>query len=247
MPSSPQTAQQFEAKLTHSLRAQYLLFLPRSYDPQGPKRWPLLLFLHGSGERGSALAKVKVHGPPRIVESQPDFPFVLVSPQCPSGEIWCSEILCLLLEDILGRHRVDPSRVYLTGISMGGYGVWKLAIAYPERFAAIAPICGGGDVLPILLGDRQKIQALRTLGVWAFHGGKDPVVGLEESEKLVAAFRHIGNEARLTIYPEAGHDSWTETYNNPALYRWFLEHQRRLARPIFKSAAARAGWKSKSG
>jgi predicted peptidase len=133
----------------------------------------------------------------------------------------------LLLDHLEERYSVDLARIYVTGLSMGGYGTWSLALATPQRFAAVAPICGGGNVLSILLANQHKLQALRTMGVWAFHGAKDPIVQPEESEKMVNAFKRIGNDAKLTVYPEAGHDSWTETYDNPALYRWFLEHNRR--------------------
>jgi predicted peptidase len=110
---------------------------------------------------------------------------------------------------------------------MGGYGTWKLALAHPEKFAAIVPICGGGERIDVLLAGRERAAALRDLGVWAFHGAKDPVVPLEESERMVDAFKKTGvKEVKLTIYPEADHNSWTETYFNPALYEWLLKHQR---------------------
>ena len=122
---------------------------------------------------------------------------------------------------------VDTNRVYLTGLSMGGYGTWSLATEHPERFAAIAPICGGGDTIQILLTTPAKARALKTLGVWAFHGAKDPVVKVEESERLVAALKKAGGqEVKLTVYPEAQHDSWTETYSHQELYDWFLAHSR---------------------
>jgi predicted peptidase len=111
---------------------------------------------------------------------------------------------------------------------MGGFGAWSLSTAHPERFAAIAPICGGGDTISILLADGKRKDQLKRLPIWAFHGGKDPVVNVEESEKMVAAYKRIGNKnVELTVYPEAGHDSWTETYNNPKLYEWFLSHRLR--------------------
>jgi predicted peptidase len=113
---------------------------------------------------------------------------------------------------------VDPDRVYLTGLSMGGYGTWSLAAAHPERFAAIVPICGGGNP-----ADAAK---LASLPVWVFHGAKDPTVPLERSKEMVEAIKSAGGNPRFTIYPEAGHDSWTETYNNPELYQWLLEQKK---------------------
>jgi predicted peptidase len=115
----------------------------------------------------------------------------------------------------------------LTGLSMGGYGAWSLGTMHPERFAALAPICGGGELISVLLSSRDKSQALNTIGIWAFHGAKDPVVPVEESRRMVDAVKRAGvKDVKLTVYPEAQHDSWTETYNNPELYRWLLEHQR---------------------
>jgi predicted peptidase len=222
-----QTPQNFEREIKRTLTARYLLFLPEGYAKEPAKRWPTILFLHGAGERGNDLEMVKRHGPPKIVQEKKDFPFIVISPQCPPGERWSNEVLIHLLEDVMGRYSVDTNRIYLTGLSMGGYGTWSLAAAYPERFAAIAPICGGGETISVLLSGREKGSWLRTLGVWAFHGAKDPVVRLEESERMVNAFKRAGNgNVKLTVYPEATHDSWTETYNNPELYDWFLQHTR---------------------
>lgn len=226
-----QTPHSFEAKTTKVIQANYLLFLPQGYDAKVSKRWPLILFLHGAGERGTDIWKVAVHGPPKIVKDKPDFPFVVVSPQCPAGERWSNEVLLALLEEVMSKYAVDTSRVYLTGLSMGGYGTWTLGAAYPEKFAAIAPICGGGETITVLLSGRDKKEALKTLGVWAFHGGKDPVVPMSESERMVEAMKKAGCEdVKLTVYPEAKHDSWTETYSTPELYDWFLKHERTPAK-----------------
>lgn len=223
-----QAPQQFQARVRDRLQAGYQIFLPRDYQASSPKRWPLIMFLHGSGERGKDLAKVTVHGPPKLVLTQPDFPFVVVSPQCPNDQVWSDETLLSLLDDVLARYAVDPARVYLTGLSMGGYGTWSLAVRAPSRFAAVAPICGGGETIRLILPGPGQAAALRTLGVWAFHGGKDTVVAPEESERMVSAFKKAGcRDVQLTIYPEAGHDSWSETYKNPKLYEWFLQHERR--------------------
>jgi predicted peptidase len=223
-PDTGQTPRSFELVRTERLQGNYLLFLPSNFDRNKP--WPLLLFLHGAGERGSDLHLVTKHGPPRIVSENPDFPFILVSPQCPAGETWSNETLLALLEVVSRDLPVDPKRIYLTGLSMGGYGAWSLAMAYPEKFAAVAPICGGGSILPVLLTNPAKRAALRALPVWAFHGAKDNVVQLSESERMIDALKRIGNPAKLTVYPEAGHDSWTETYENQELFDWFLQHEK---------------------
>ncbi len=217
--ASGQHHQVFEKTITKTLSCNYLLFLPKGYSEK-KQGWPLMLFLHGAGERGSDLKKVKIHGPPKIVEKQKDFPFIVVSPQCPEDDWWTDkvEVLINLLDDIVVRYNVDTDRIYLTGLSMGGYGSWALAAKYPERFAAVAPICGGGN--------RIMAFRLKDVPVWAFHGAKDTVVPLKESEEMVNAMKSLGGNARLTVYPEAGHDSWTETYNNEQLYDWFLEHRK---------------------
>jgi predicted peptidase len=224
---NPQEVKSFEKKITKTVGANYLLFLPKGYETKGEKRWPLMLFLHGAGERGFDIWKVAVHGPPKIVKNKADFPFIVVSPQCPESEHWSNDVLLSLLDDVIARLAVDTNRVYLTGLSMGGYGTWSLGTQYPERFAAIAPICGGGEPVRIVLAGGKKAAALKAMGVWAFHGGKDPVVPLSESERMVAALKKVGcTDVKLTVYPEAQHDSWTETYNNPELYEWFLKHSR---------------------
>ena len=223
-----QMAKHFQFKTNQTVKADYLLFLPKGYRAGSDKRWPLILFLHGAGERGSDVWKVAIHGPPKVVTERADFPFLVVSPQCPEDQVWSNDVLLALLEEITREYAVDTKRIYLTGLSMGGYGTWSLGLKYPEKFAAIAPICGGGELIAVILASRDKPQALKTLGVWAFHGGKDPVVPVEESRRMVEAIKKAGAEdVKLTVYPEAGHDSWTETYKNPELYQWFLAHERK--------------------
>ena len=228
----------FNGTLNRTLACKYLLALPTGYDAQNGKRWPLLLFLHGSGERGDDVRLVENHGPPKILrDGKPAAAaqrlakeFIVVSPQCPKGKWWDHETVMGLLDSIMASHQVDPSRVYLTGLSMGGYGTWDLGLSHPERFAAIAPICGGGSYATLYIANTQNRAALRSLGVWAFHGAKDPTVPVVESERLIKGLKdaHVA-DVRLTVYPEARHDSWTETYANPELYTWLLSHRRDLA------------------
>lgn len=195
----------------------YLLALPEDYDKQ--QAWPLVLFLHGAGERGNDLELVKKHGPPKLVEQGKRFPFILVSPQCPAERWWEPMELVALLDEIEKNHKVDADRVYVTGLSMGGFGTWGLARHAPKRFAAIAPICGGGE--------RYWMRGITHLPVWAFHGAKDEVVPPERTTVLVDELKRLGGNVKLTIYPEAGHDSWTETYDNPEFYKWLLAQKRR--------------------
>ncbi len=222
-----QTAQHFETTQTRTLAADYLLFLPSDYQTNSTQRWPLIFFLHGAGERGSDVWAVAKHGPPKIDTKTPGFPFIVVSPQCPEGTVWSQDTLLALLDDIETNYNVDTHRVYLTGLSMGGFGTWALGLSHADRFAAIAPIAGGGDVIGPYLATGTNAWAIKTLPVWAFHGAKDPVVPVLESERMVNFLKHLGVEdVKLTIYPEAEHDCWTQTYTNQELYAWFLKHSR---------------------
>ena len=169
-------------------KIDYLLFLPQGYETSD-KHWPLILFLHGSGESGTNLAKVKTHGPPKVVESKPGFPFILVSPQSP-GHGWNVDTLNALLDDVISNYRVDKRRVYLTGLSMGGSGTWSLAAAHPERFAAIVPVCGHGNP-----ADAKKLAALP---IWVFHGAQDPKVPVQRSREMVEAIKAAGGNIKFT-------------------------------------------------
>ncbi len=211
------------------LRADYLVFLPAEYEAKPELHWPLILFLHGAGERGSDVQRAVTHGPAKYLAKRADFPFILVAPQCPVRQIWSNVILLALLEEVLGQHRVDRARVYLTGLSMGGYATWNLGLSHPDRFAAIVPICGGGEMISLLLSDYEPTKAhlLKTLAVWAFHGAQDPIVPISESYRMVDVLRKRGvHEVKFTTYPEAQHDAWTATYDNPELYDWLLQHKR---------------------
>ena len=210
----------FKKEITKTVSCNYLLYLPEDYGKE-KKLWPMILFLHGFsvGERGDDFDLIGIHGPPKLVSQGKQFPFIIVSPQCPENEWWSNEVLINLLDEVIDKYSVDPDRVYLTGLSMGGYGAWHLALAYPDRFAAVAPICGGG-----IPGIVKYVEGVKDLPVWVFHGAKDPVVPISESEKMVDVFKEMGREIKFTVYPEAMHDSWTKTYNNPELYEWFLEH-----------------------
>lgn len=210
--------QQKAAKLDVQIKLQmdYLIALPQDYDQRD--KWPLVLFLHGSGERGTDLQKVKVHGPPKLIEAGKKFPFIVVSPQCREDMWWEPIELIALLDDLGSRYKVDPDRVCVTGLSMGGFGTWRLAAYAPKRFAAIAPICGGGEP--------YWAKGISHLPVWAFHGAKDKAVPVERSQAMIDALIKQKGEPKFTIYPEVEHDSWTVTYDNPEFYEWLLSQKR---------------------
>ncbi|MFC1781751.1 prolyl oligopeptidase family serine peptidase [Planctomycetota bacterium] len=214
-----QSPRSFKKTITKDVNCGYQLFLPEGYG-QEKKDWPLILFLHGMGERGDDLNLVKTHGPPVIVDKRKDFPFIVVSPQCPDNTFWNDEVDMLgsLLDEVTSEYDVDTERIYLTGLSMGGFGTWALAAAQPERFAAIAPICGGGLFYMFL--------SIKDLPIWIFHGQKDDLVPVYESQRMYKIIKENGGNVKLTIYPEAEHDSWTQTYDNKELYDWFLQYRR---------------------
>lgn len=188
------------------------------YVPKGDT-YPLLLFLHGSGERGSDLKHVGDHGLPDILRRLPEATLVL-APQCPEDLRWTDHLAQLgaILEETIANFPVDPKRVYLTGLSMGGQGAWYLAAKTPERFAATVPICGRSNP--------AAAQRLKSLPIWVFHGDKDDTVPLSESERMVAALHEVGSDAKLTIFPDVAHNSWSPAYTTPELYIWLFAQAR---------------------
>ena len=231
-----QAPQTFEKQIP--VKLEYLMYLPADYGKSPDKKWPLIFFLHGSGERGSDVQKVAAHGPPLLLnpdkkpnkEFDPEKSkdgeaalrnFIVVSPQLPASESgWQTFSLNAMLDDILAKYHVDQDRVYLTGLSMGGYGTWAWASQNPRRFAAIAPMSGGGD-------PRRAARALKKMPIWNFHGEADTTVPIAESEKVVEAIQKGGNdEIKFTRYPGVGHNCWEIAYGNPELYSWFLSHTR---------------------
>jgi len=212
--STAQTQTKEKASIIRKTTLNFLLWLPSDYKKEKNKTFPLLIFLHGSGERGDSLELVKKNGPPSFVENRPDFPFITVSPQCAEGSRWNTEDLQIMLDQLLAKYSIDRDRIYLTGLSMGGFGTWTWACTYPDQFAAIAPVCGGGDI--------QFADELKNIPVWAFHGETDPVVPVKRTVEMVEAVNVKGGSARMTIYPGVGHDSWVNAYNDEELYTWLL-------------------------
>ncbi len=202
---------------------KYLLFLPEEYMNQ--KNWPLILYLHGAGAQGKNPAILVRGDLPKIVDERPDFPFVVVAPQCSPGSWWAGNaeepaefgLVKAVLDDVISRYRVDRDRIYVTGVSMGGHGTWGLAVIYPDMFAAIAPVCGAGSV--------QEACRIQHIPVWVFHGARDDCVPISKAEEMVEALTKCGGEIKFTIYPEDGHGIGDKTYNNEELYEWFLSHK----------------------
>ena len=225
------------------LTLPYRLYSPREavgHAATAAKRWPLVLFLHGAGERGDDNTATLIHGAAEM--SSPDlqsrYPAFIAIPQCPADDVWASldrtheptvladqptPALGAVLE--LVHHLkvalpIDPARVYLTGLSIGGYGTWDLLMRCPAEFAAAVPICGGGDCRSAL------IEPLVNLPLWVFHGAHDAIVPPERSREVVGALQSLGGRVRYTEYANAEHDSWTETYANPQVWDWLFAQSR---------------------
>jgi predicted peptidase len=208
-------AQQVEKQ--SKLGVHYLEYVPSM--KQSEEKLPLLIFLHGMGERGNDLNLVKFHGPPSFLDNKKDFPFICISPQCPDSVYWNEDLLLPFYDEIISKYPVDKNRIYITGLSMGGFGTWASVIAKPNLFAAAVPICGGGDP--------SKLESIKSIPIWVFHGAKDDVVPLTRSQEMVDGLKKLGSNVKFTIYPETTHNSWTETYNNPELYDWLLQQKKK--------------------
>lgn len=213
-------------KLENGTReVSYLLYIPEAYGRDRQAKWPLILFLHGMGECGTDLDLLKKHPLPEMLETRKDFPFIVVSPQLlsPYDNGWQPELEALnaLLLQGQAKLSVDPKRIYVTGLSMGGSGTWQLALRYPHRFAAVVPVAGfwtyGMRTLPPNLCD------LRDLPIWAFHGAQDSTVQLWQEEIIVEALKACGNNVKFTVYDDADHeDTWRKAYADPGLFEWML-------------------------
>ena len=215
----------FKSGVTGESR-EFAVFVPSGYN-ESARDWPMILFLHGIGERGDDIELVHVHGPLKEARLREDFHFIIVAPQCPTpaeGEGYLSSTwvqsepdLLKIIDQVTSAYRVDKERLYLTGLSMGGFGCFSLAANHPGLFAAVAPLCGGGDA--------TLAKAYEGTPFWVFHGEKDPVVPINRSAEMVGSMEAMGQEVKFTKYPDLGHDCWSVTYANDDLYAWFLEHE----------------------
>ncbi|MAY75456.1 MAG: phospholipase [Phycisphaerae bacterium] len=212
-------AREVTGQVTVRSSLRYIVNLPDGYEGNG-ESWPLILFLHGAGERGDDLEKVKVWGPPKMIAEGKSIPAIVVSPQCPSDQWWDSNALLALLDKVEQDYRVDKDRVYVTGLSMGGFGTWALGVAAPDRFAALVPVCGGSS------GPARLLRRLKDMPIWAFHGADDNVVPMSGTVDAVEAVRDAGGKPRVTIYENEGHGSWRPAYADEEMWAWMFEQRR---------------------
>lgn len=211
---------------------RYLLYLPEGYNDQSDRSWPMIYFLHGAGDEDYDSTFVLSYGLPAVLlagEQPADFPFIVVSPQAFPGGTWWDEdalpALQALLREVLASYRVDPARVYLTGLSMGGYGSWYLATAYPEHFAAMVSISGSGYRIPFL-PDAETLCRMQQVPVWGIHGALDRISAPDASELNIKALdAACEGEVEWTLYDDVGHiGAYERAYRDPQLYSWMLEH-----------------------
>jgi acetyl esterase/lipase len=196
----------------------YLVDLPKGYDADPAKRWPLILYLHGGGQRGNDLQLVRESGLAGVIAKGREVPAIVISPQFGWDAPWNKRILAMLLDEAAAKYRVDADRVYLAGISMGGDGTYDLALAYPERFAAMIDVAGESDP--------RDAARMKDIPTWVFHGLKDDVVPVAQSLDMVHAIRAAGGHAHLTLYPGVPHNAWDLAFATDALYPWLLAQKR---------------------
>lgn len=201
--------------LNDNIEYQYLLYEP---DTEENETYPLIIFLHGAGERGDELSALKAHSIPKIFEENADYPCFVVSPQCKQGSFWTAEIYQLkkFIDAITEKYPIDKNRIQLTGVSMGGFGTWHLAMAYPDMFASIVPVCGGG--MPWNAG-------VLTVPIRIFHGDADTVVNVRESIDMYEALKKTNPNVEISILPGVGHNEWDYAYNDDTI-RWMLEQSK---------------------
>ncbi|MBO0931680.1 carboxylesterase family protein [Fibrella aquatilis] len=206
------------AQTKKSASYPYQLYLPKNYAV-AKRNFPLVIYLHGGSQKGTDLAKLSLYGPPKQVSQGHDFPFVMAAPQCPEGKFWSTDNwFDSLFTELTTRYRIDKKRVYLTGISMGGYGTWQTAVAHPHTFAAIMPLCGGCD-------DSTQICSIRNIPVWTFHGTADDLIPIDETARLVKRLERCHGKVQFTKLPNEGHGI-QYLYENPKLYQWLLQQHK---------------------
>ena len=207
--------------MNRSHQLKYLIYLPKDYLT---KKYPLVLFLHGAGERGANLKDIEIHGLPKLVRNGKKFPFIIIAPQCPLNLWWSDplpvDLLSKLVNDIVMKYGIHKNHVFCTGLSMGGYGTLALSIKNPKLFSAIIPICGGVDIKNFF-----DILNLKNLPIWLFHGDKDEVIPLENSQSIYKVLKPVNKNIKLTVYKGVDHNSWDRAYDDNELYKWMLSHK----------------------
>lgn len=207
----------FKTDIVQKVDLGYVLHRPQ--DLKSKK--PLIVFLHGSGEKGTDIEKVKVHGPFKYLKTH-DIDAYILAPQCRENEYWQEESLYRLIQKIIKENNIDTNRIYLTGLSLGGWGTFKLGFAHPELFAALVPICGFTDRL-----DRDEACKIKDIPTRIYHGVLDDVVNPEYSMDVYKELKKCNGNVTLTLFDDANHDSWSRVYDNPEIYDWMLSQSKK--------------------
>lgn len=205
--------------LVDSGERSYVVYVPRDYDPGKP--WPLIVFLHGRGQRGDDGLRQTEVGIGRAVRLWPErFPCLIVMPQCPESGLWdiALDQVDAALERTMAEYNVNRDRVYLTGLSIGGYATWIYGAMHIDTYAALMPICGGGNP--------EDAATLAQVPIWAFHGAEDPAISPEESRTMVEAVQQAGGSVKYTEYPETGHNAWDQAYGDKKAIKWLLKQRK---------------------
>lgn len=195
----------------------YLVNIPENTSDKKP----LIIFLHGAGERGTDIQKVKVHGPLKYIKNNTLDAYIL-APQCPENMMWDTDVLYKLIQETIKKYNIDTTKIHLTGLSMGGWGTWNLAFEHPEMFASVVPICGFVDRIPML--DACK---LKDTPIQIYHGLLDDVVDVFYATEIYKRLKRCNANANLTIFADANHDSWSRVYDNPEVYTWMFQQQKK--------------------
>ncbi len=226
--------EQLEGQPAQHTELRYLLYLPEGYGEDPNKTWPLILFLHGSGDADYDAEFVMEYGLPAVLqqnEMPDDFGFIVLMPQAFPGTLWWEsdqlQTMNALLDDVLTQYQVDTRRIYLTGLSMGGYGSWYLATLYPDRFAAMMSVSGSGYQVPGMPVP-EILCVLRDIPIWVIHGAQDTIAEPDYNEWVITNYQaECDDELKWTLYPDAGHrQAFERAYRDPALYAWFMQQQR---------------------
>jgi len=213
-----QVRAQVNSRVKAAVKYDYLLYLPKEYTAS-KTAYPLVIYLHGGSQGGNDLNKLKTYGLPQQIERGRNFEFIVASPQCPAGKFWSTDNwFDSLYTELTINYRIDPKRIYLTGISMGGYGTWQTAVAYPDKFAAIAPLCGGCD-------DSTQVCRIKNVPIWTFHGTADPIIPIDETERLVRRLNQCKGNVTFTRLENKGHGI-QYLYENNAIYDWLLKQHK---------------------
>jgi len=215
------SSEEFLTIVTPPVSLKYYIYLPNNYN-ESNSNFPLVLFLHGAGERGDDLNMVEIHGIPKMINNGEEFPFITVAPQCPAFQWWSEPVyvktLIKLIEEIINNYKIDTKRIYATGLSMGGYGTLAIAKERPDLFSAIIPVCGGMDT--------TGIRKLKNIPIWLFHGDADEVVPVENSKLIYEILKPLNPDIKITIYEAVNHNSWDITYSNKKIYEWLLDNKK---------------------